>query len=365
MKKLIMMITLMVAVAFACTGCSLFSDASIVKFGDTYTHKDPKDLTYDERIVLQGEGFESTIESIANLDAYPDTMVYDDDGNVIGMYDYDEETGMAYGWNNIEDGTYTAFDEGDEVNFGKPDASKMIKIPGTVTLGFVVYGNKGTAVSAYMYVFLSDASAKDSVISAMSDAFGMTMTAESDTVLSFVQDQAYIDDQFKQEEDYGYTVDTKDAAAYAEILKMTYGVSEYGGENPYRPYADHQDPEDVDFDKRVVLTGNGSAIVPEEYADNVASMTEYVYGKDGDVVADYTYIECVSEDAADKLMDAKDECLPDTAERVSDTAIAIVTKGQDMVDLVTTYKGYNVLKDASLDGYVKMLKETYFTTIYE
>lgn len=259
------MVILSAAVVFACTGCSLFSDSSVVKFGDTYTHKDPKDLTYDERIVLSGDGFESTIESMANQAAYPDTMIYDDDGTPIGMYDYDEETGLAYDWNNIEDGTYTAFDEGEEVDLGKPDASKMITITGTVKAGFVVYGNKGSAVEADMYLFLSDASDKQVVEDAMTSAFGLTMSEESDTVLKMVQDEAYINDQFKMEEEAGYAVTTKDAATYADLLKQIYGVRAYGGENPYKPYAGHQDPEDVEFDERVVLTGAASQAVPENY----------------------------------------------------------------------------------------------------
>ena len=364
MKKLITVMTLIAAAVFSCTGCSLFSDSSVVKFGDIYTHKDPKELTYDERIVLSGDGFESTIESIANQDAYPDTMMYDDDGNPIGMYDYDENTGLAYGWNNIEDGTYTAFDEGEEVDLGKPDASKMIKISGTVTAGFVVYGNQGTAVEADMYLFLSDASDKQVVEDAMSSAFDLTMSEESDTVLKYVQDEAYINKQFEMEEEAGYAVNTKDASAYAEILKQIYGVRPYGGENPYKPYADHQDPEDVDFDERVVLTGAATQAVPEDYADDVASMTEYVYGKDGEVVADYTYIECVSKDAADKIEASNGECLQN-AERVSDTVFEIIVKGEDMQSTLTSYIGYNVLSDKSVDDYVRMLQETYFTTIYE
>ena len=364
MKKSIVAALLTLVMVLACTGCSsLFSNESVVSFGDTYTHNDPKDLTYDERIVLKGDGFASKIEDFVNSDAYPDTMMYDNDGNVIGMYDYDAETGLAKGWTDISDGTYTAFAEGEEVDLGKPDASKMIALSGDVTLGFVVYGNKGTAVSAYMYLFLSDASDKEAVENAMSSVFGETMTEESDTVLYCVQDEAYIADQFSMEEEQGYTIDTKDAAAYAEILKQVYGVREYGGENPYKPYADHTDPEGLDFDKRVVLTGSGQAAVPEDYEQDVSSITQYIYGKDGVVVADYTYLECPSKEAADELMD---KCFVNTdMERVSDTVLLTVTEGQKMQDTVKAYIGYSVLKDDSLDDYVRMIQETYFTSIYE
>ena len=33
--------------------------------------------------------------------------------------------------------------------------------------------------------------------------------------------------------------------------------------------------------------------------------------------------------------------------------------------MITAYIGYNVLKDRSLDDYVRMLQETFFTSIYE
>ena len=283
MKKLLTMVALMTAVVFACTGCSssLFSDESTVKFGDTYTHTDPKDLTYDDRIVLKGDSMSSLLEDYVNSDAYPDTMMYDDDGNVIGMYDYDATTGLAKGWNNLQDGTYTEFPEGQEVDLGMPDESKMISISDDVSMGAVVYGNKDEAVSAYLYVFLSDASAKDDVKNAVESAFGLTLTEESDTVLSCVQDKDAIAEQFSMEEEAGYTVDSKNAEAYAEILKQMYGLSTYGGENPYKPYADHQDPEDLQFDKKVVMTGSGEQAVQEGYEKDVTSITDYIYGYEG------------------------------------------------------------------------------------
>lgn len=365
MKKILTTMALVLGLVFVCTGCSLFSDDSVVKFDDTHSHKDPKDLKYDERVVLSGEDFGSDLEDMVNQMAYPDTMMYDADGNMTGMYDYDAETGLAKGWTNIEDGTYTAYAEGEEVDLGKPDESQMITIPGTVTAGFVVYGNKGSAVAAYMYFYLSDASAKDVVKKAMEDTYGLTLTEESDTVLTCVQDEAYIADQFaQQEEAYGEAVETKDASAYADILKMTYGVKVYAGKNAYKPYADHTDPTDIEFDKRVVLTGPATAAVLEENADDVTAMTEYIYGKDGNVVADYTYIECASKESADKLMDTKDKW-NNNAVRVSDTVIQTVVSGKDMDDLVTAYIGYNVMKDKSLDEYVRMAEETYFTTVCE
>ena len=114
----------------------------------------------------------------------------------------------------------------------------MVDISGTVTLGFVVYGNQSVANTTYMYAFLSDAEAKSAVKDALEEMSGLTMTEES----------------------YGDAIETKDAKAYAEILKLMYGVREYGGENPYKPYAEHEDPVDLDYDECIDLTGSGTVI---------------------------------------------------------------------------------------------------------
>lgn len=363
MKKVMMTITVMMALLFVCTGCGLFSDDSVVKF-DEYTHKDPKGLTYDERVVLKGEGFESTLADGVNQSAYPDNMIYDDAGNVTGMYDYDPETGLAKGWTDITTGEYTEYPAGEEVDLGKPDESQMITIPGTVNAGFVVYGNKDKAVSAYLYFFLSDASAKDVVKSSAESLYGITLTEENDKVLKCVQDEDAISNEFNVQKEYGITVDSTDANSYADILKQTYGVRDYSGKNPYKPYAGHTDPEDLEFDKRVVLTGAATQALPEEYASLASSMTEYIYGNKGDVVAEYQYFECDSKEDADKLMAEKDDWNTN-AVRVDDTTIEFICAGKDMEDAVTAYIGYNVLKDKSLDDYVRMVQETYFTSVYE
>ena len=72
------------------------------------------------------------------------------------------------------------------------------------------------------------------------------------------------------------------------------------------------------------------------------------------------YVEC----SADELMD---KCFSgsNTMERVSDTVIESVVTGQSMQDTLQSYIGYNVLKDTSVDEYVRMLKETFGTSVYE
>ena len=359
MKRILSALLAMVLI-LSLAGCGLFSDSSAVKLGDSYTHKDPKGVKYDTRLVLKKDGFGKELEQSVNIGAYPDSMIYDNDGNVIGIYDYDAETGLAVGWTNLSSGSYTAFAPGEEVDLGKPDESMMIEIPGDVTLYFVVYGNKDCATTAYMYLMLSDSAAKDVIKTSMETYYGITLTEESETVLTAVQDSEYIAAQFADMESYGMTFDTKDADAYAEILSQTYGVRADSGVNPYKPYAGHTDPENLDFDQRVVLTGSGAAAVDEKHDGYVTSMTDFIYGKDGKVVAQYTYYECASKENADELMDAS---LFFNPVRISDTVIQGSVTGQDMTDLINAYKGYNVIKDDSVDEYVRMIEETYFSVV--
>ena len=340
-------------------GCSLFADSSSVKLGDSYTHKDPKDLSYDKRTVLRKENFGASLADIMSSDAYPDTMYYDDEGNAVGIYDYDEDTGLAKGWTDFTDGTYTEFPQGEEVDLGKPDQSKIVEIPGDVTLYIVAYGSKDQPVAAYYYLMLSDQSAKETVETGMEDCYGLTFTAESDTVLTAQQDEKAIAQEL---DSYGIDSAQQTMDTYQETLMQNYGAREYTGVNPYKPYDGHKDPTDLTYDKRVVLTGSAAAAVEEQYAGDVTSLTDYVYGSEGKVVGQYTYLECTSKEAADKLMDAG---VYPNGYRVSDTVIGNVLTGTDLDNTVSAYIGYNVLKDNSLDEYVRMIEETYFSEIYE
>ena len=42
-----------------------------------------------------------------------------------------------------------------------------------------------------------------------------------------------------------------------------------------------QDPEDLQFDKKVVMTGSGEQAVQEGYEKDVTSITDYIYGYEG------------------------------------------------------------------------------------
>lgn len=361
MKKLIC-VALALTVLLSFAGCGLFAKGNIVKLNESFTHEDPEGLTYDKRLLLKKDGFDADIETSANMSAYPDTMMYDETGNIIGIYDYDATTGMAKGWMSMADGAYIPFPEGEEVDLGMPDESAMIDIPGTVELAIVLYGNGEKAVSSHMYFLLSDAAAKDMVKENLEGMFGFALTEVGDTVLKATEDADTIAAKFAESEAYGQTFEKKDADAYAEILKQVYGVRLDGGANPYKPYADHTDPEGLDFDKRVVLTASGGEAFYEEHAKFVASMTNFVYAKDNVVIADYIYFETRTKEDADELMKVIEDYYTNS-ERVSDTAVMTCIAGADMENLVTSYIGYSVMKDNSLEEYIRMLEGTYFSMI--
>ncbi len=349
------------ALLFSMTGCSLFSSDSVVKLGD-YSYSDPKGIQYDERIVLSNENFGASLEDAMNAAAYPSNLVYDEKGDIVGLYDYDAETGLAKGWTSLTDGTYTAYAAGEEVDLGMPDEALMISLAGNVALYWVVYGKDSTANDAWLYVMLTDKADQEAVISAMEQVCEVHLTAESDTVLKAEMDADAISEQFDTMEEFGNTVDSRDAQAFASVLMMNYGVRTYGDTSAYTPYDGHEDPADLEFDQRVVLVGSAEMAVDEGYADDVTSMTTYVYGSQGNAVAQYTYYECPSKEAADELMGVASEFFFHPV-RVSDTVIQDSLVGQEMKDAVSAYIGYSVLKDESVDAYVQMIEETYYSVV--
>ena len=94
--------------------------------------------------------------------------------------------------------------------------------------------------------------------------------------------------------------------------------------------------------------------------DDVSSLTDFVYGKDGEVVAHYSYYECPSKEAADRLMDYLIG-----AERIDDTVVMVASTGAEMEQTLTMLTGYNVIKDKSVDEYVRMIEETYYSSVCE
>lgn len=361
MKRIICLLAAAVLV-LSLAGCSLFADSSAVKLGEDYTHHDPDGISYDQRVVLSNPDFGTSLEDYVDQAAYPDTMVYDESGNPIGIYDYDPATGLAGGWTNIQDGSYTPYEEA--VDLGKPDESLMLHLAGGVKLYFVVYGKDGAVGDVYSYLCLENKDDFANVSENASMLLGFPVTKLSDTVLQGVQTGSEAAELLNQMLDAGFPLSGKDAQGYAQYLQMNFGVKPLDSDNPYKPYAGHTDPEGLVFDERVVLTGSGQANVDEAYASDIVCVTDYVYGSGGKVVAHYTYCECTSKDAADKLMEVADQFFFNPV-RISDTVIGGSITGSAMDDLVSAYMGYNVLKDNSLSDYVRMLEETYFSLVAE
>ena len=162
MRKLSsMVLALALVLVLPLGGCSLFSSDSVLKLGD-YSYSDPKGLKYDNRVVLCNDDFGESLEESYNALSYPDTLVYDEEGNIIGMYDYDPETGLASAWTDLSSGTYTVYEAGEEVDLGKPDESMMIDLDGDVTMYCVVYDKDSVANDAWMYLMLEEGEDKDS-----------------------------------------------------------------------------------------------------------------------------------------------------------------------------------------------------------
>ena len=353
MKK-VLSVLLLLAMLLTLTSCSsnLFSQADVVMLGD-YSHKDPSGVTYDSRTVLSNSSFGDTLTELASSAAYPNTLVMDESGNVTGMYDYDATTGLAKGWVDLSTGEYVAYEAGQEVDLGMPDESKLVTLSGDVTLYFVVYAKDGTPVESDMYLMLASASDKDTVLNAMTDVYGMTFTAESDTVLKCVSDKTAIASEMEAME---LTSDTD----YVDYLKMNYSVRADAGENPYKPYEGHQDPTDIEYDQKVVLTASGQAAVGEDEADCISSLTTYLYGKDGDMVAAYTYYESPNKEGADKLAESTSG-----ATRVSDTVLMVSYTGAELSSSIDQYIAYSLVKDHSVSEYARFIEETFMAQVYE
>ena len=360
MFKKIAAMALVCAMALTTTGCSLFVNESVVKFTDEYQHEDPSDMKGKEKIALKREGFEVFLEEMVNAEAYPNTLIMDEEGNITGMYDYDETTGLAYGWTDVLDGSYVAFEEGEEVDLGKPDQSKMIDIPGTVTLGVVVYGEgeaDSAPATAYVYAFLTDPAAADLVTNGMKDVYDISLSAEDEKTLLGTLDSAYIETQFEM----GGITDNKTVKTFAMLLQQTFGAIEVGSESAFKPYEGHEDPADLDFDERVVLTAAGEAAMVEEYIDYVPTMSIYLYGKEGKIVGQYIYYECKSAEAAEELI--ADNYFMGEMELVEDDVIKETLVGAELEEMVTSFIGYSVLKDDTLEDFTRMTEETYFASV--
>ncbi len=223
MKKLTAIFLLL---ALMLTACS----SGPISYDDHFKHETPEDKQQHEKLLLERDDYAEHIESILNVMAYPDLLILDSTGyEVVGMYIYDPETGLATGWTNLETGEKTMYEAGKEVDLGKPDPNKMVYFKGSVKLGFAVYEKDNKTTGAELYFFLSDAEDAPLLQSFLLDFHGETLTAESETVYKIIKDEAAVEADFAKEEKAGSAFYHKNAADYVSVLKINYGVSELLG----------------------------------------------------------------------------------------------------------------------------------------
>lgn len=355
-------VLLVLSMALSLCACSLFSDDAVVQFGELYTHNDPDGLKYDTRKVMMNDAFDATLEETLNAEAYPDTLVYDEKGNIIGMYDYDPATGLASGYTDFNSGEFVE----EEADLGMPDESLMVNFAGSVALGSVIYESEGKSVYHYLYAFLSDAADKDIVLDAMENYYGWSMEAESETVLVCKEDEATIGNRFQLwQQMYGQSQSDRSAEGYAANLKLDLGLRNYGV-NPYAPTSAVEDPTDLEYDTKVVYTSNGAySFTDESLEKDMKVRTDVFYGLEGKVVAHHIYYEFNSKEGADKLMNNANGNIFSEAQRLSDTVVRDNLTGQGLEVVINAYMSYGILSDDGLDGYIQNFEETYFLMRYD
>lgn len=220
MKKIIAVFLLLTVLLAAC------GNNEPIHYGDHFVHKTPEEMQEYQKTLLERADFAEHMESLLNVSAYPDLLIYDETGyQVVGMYIYDPETGLASGWTDLETGEQTMYEAGKEVNLGKPSADKLVDFAGTVKLGFAVYEKDGKATGAELYFFLSAPEDAQQLQSFMERYHGEALTAESETVYKIVKDEKNVETDFAAEEKAGAEFYNKDAADYASILRINYGVT--------------------------------------------------------------------------------------------------------------------------------------------
>lgn len=219
MKKVIAIFLLLTLVLAAC------GEQGPTSYGDKFVHETPAEMQGHQKILLQRDDYADYMESILNVNAYPDLLMYDEVTKVlVGMYIYDPETGLATGWTNLETGVQTMYEPGKEVNLGKPGEEDMVKLEGTVKLGFAVYEKDNKATGAELYFFLSDKDDAQQLKDFLRENYGETLTKVSDKIYKIDKDAATVEADFNKEEKAGLAYFNRNGEDYAAILRINYGV---------------------------------------------------------------------------------------------------------------------------------------------
>lgn len=221
MKKIIsILLVLTLALSLAACGSS-----EPTNYDDHFSHETPEEKTDHTKILLERADFGEYIEGILNIQAYPDILMYNQDGTeVIGMYIYDPETGLATGWTDLTTGEQHTYEAGKEVDLGKPDPEKLVTLD-IIKVGAAVYEKDGKVTGAELYFFLSDAKDAQQLMDFMRNYYSEPLIQDSETVYKIIKDEAAVLADFAEEEKAGNAFFSKNAAEYISVLKLNYGVT--------------------------------------------------------------------------------------------------------------------------------------------
>ena len=218
MKKIIAIVLLLALVLVGCgegTG-----------YGDHFDHQTPTEMAEYDKILLERADYAEYIESILNIQAYPDLLILNETGTeVLGMYIYDPETGLATGWTDLTTGEQKLYDAGQEKDLGKPDPSKMIHFQGTVKVGAVVYHDSGVVYGSELLFFLAEEEDAPLLKSYLEAYQGLELVEENPNLYKVVKDAAGVEADFAREEAAGSSYFNRNAENYISILKLNYGVT--------------------------------------------------------------------------------------------------------------------------------------------
>lgn len=222
MKKLIaILLALTLTLSFA--ACQQQEEGT--SYGDHFNSETPEDKADHTKHTLEREDFGQYIESILNIQAYPDILKYDAaTGDLVGMYIYNPETGLATGWTDLTTGEQHTFEAGKEVDLGKPDPAKTVELD-TIKLGVNVYEKDGKVTGAELFFFLSNAEDGKQLMDFMRNYYAEPLVQESETVYKLIKDEAAVMADFAAEEKAGNAFFSKNAAEYMDVLKLNYGVT--------------------------------------------------------------------------------------------------------------------------------------------
>jgi hypothetical protein len=219
--KRIIAILLLLAMALSLAACN----SGDTGYGDHFVHKTPEDKAQQTKHLLERNDFAEYMETIMNIEAYPDILILDNEGlEVVGMYIYDSTTGYASGWTDLTTGQKHFYEAGKELFLGLPDTEKLVYLQGSVKLGIAVYEQDGKATGAELYFFLSKAADSNLLQGFMLDYYGEVLEQESETVYKLLKDETAIQKDFTTEEEAGLSFYDKNLEDYLSVLIRNYGV---------------------------------------------------------------------------------------------------------------------------------------------